>query len=185
MRCRASSRRLKAPLLASWRDPFMRKSFTSHGQSSGITQANSYGFPQILAVTPLIQCIRTHIGQSGCSAYLCTHEMQRRCKRSWLKHSGQNMSQRCMPELCMYATLLFCQRRPLTAMRRDTSCACMPSSRLLIWAQQKVRHLYMLRHIQEFSFSSSQDLLGHINWTKQFILVQNEPLQIQKSGHCS
>ena len=85
-------------------------------------------------------------------------------------------------ELCMYATLLFYQRCPLPAMRRDTNCACMPSSRLLVWAQQKLRHLYM---IQEFSFSSSQNLLGHINWTKQVILVQNEPLQIVKSGQCS
>ena len=47
----------------------MRKSFTNYGQSSGITQADSCGFPQILPVTPLIQCSRTHIGQSGCSAY--------------------------------------------------------------------------------------------------------------------
>ena len=49
----------------------------------------------------------------------------------------------------------------------------------------KSAHLYMLRHIKDFSFNSSQNLLGHINWTKQVILVQNEPLQIVKSGQCS
>ncbi len=48
----------------------MGKSFTSCGQFSGITQANSCGFPQVLAVTPLIQCSRTHVRQSGCSAYV-------------------------------------------------------------------------------------------------------------------
>ena len=60
----------------------------------------------------------------------------------------------------MYATLLYYQRRPLTAMRQDTKHVCVPSSRLLVCAHKISRHLYMLRHIQEFSFSSSQNFVG-------------------------
>ena len=133
---------------------------------------------------------------------LCTNEMQCRCKRSWLKHRGQNMSQRYKPELCMYATLLFCQRRPLAAMRRDTSCACMHAiqSFACLGAAKSAASIHVVSS-KNLSFSRSQNLLGHINWTKQLISVQNEPFKINsearsrgivceplqsvKSGRCS